>query len=93
MPVRRAQMPGAQGITAYRRLDYGQLLRTHVLDTRSYRTDQSCNDIARADNCTVEAHNSPDMLGRAQEAWLDQGLDNVHKWNLLAQQVIVMPFD
>jgi len=93
MPVRRAQMPGAQGITAYRRLDYGQLLRTHVLDTRSYRTDQSCNDIARADNCTVEAHNSPDMLGCAQEAWLDQGLDNVHKWNLLAQQVIVMPFD
>lgn len=93
MPVRRAQMPSPQGLTAYRRLDYGQLLRTHILDTRSYRTDQSCNDVARAESCTIEAHNSPDMLGRAQEAWLDEGLGSPHGWNLLAQQVIVMPFD
>jgi alkaline phosphatase D len=93
MPVRRAQLPGMQGITAYRRLDYGQLLRTHVLDTRSFRTDQSCNDVARADSCTPEAHVSPEMLGRAQEAWLDDGLANGRTWNLLAQQVIVMPLD
>lgn len=93
MPVRRAQMPGMQGLTAYRRLDYGRLLRTHVLDTRSYRTDQSCKDIARAETCTPEAHASPDMLGHAQEAWLDEGLGNVRTWNLLAQQVIVMPLD
>lgn len=93
MPVRRAQMPGMQGITAYRRLDYGQLLRTHVLDTRSCRTDQPCDDIARSDACTPEAHASPEMLGRAQEAWLDEGLGNDRTWNLLAQQVIVMPLD
>lgn len=93
MPVRRAQMPNAQGITAYRRLDYGNLLRTHVLDTRSYRTDQSCNDVARAATCTPEAHASPEMLGHVQEAWLDEGLGNDRVWNLLAQQVIVMPFD
>jgi alkaline phosphatase D len=93
MPVRRAQMPSVQGITAYRRLDYGNLLRTHVLDTRSYRTDQSCNDVARAATCTPEAHASPEMLGHAQEAWLDEGLGNDRVWNLLAQQVIVMPFD
>ncbi|MFT4054625.1 MAG: alkaline phosphatase D family protein [Novosphingobium sp.] len=93
MPVRRAQMPGTQGITAYRRLDYGQLLRTHVLDTRSYRTDQSCNDVARSAACTPEAHASPEMLGRPQEAWLDEGLGNDRTWNLLAQQVIVMPLD
>jgi len=93
MPVRRAQMPSTAGITAYRRLDYGNLLRTHVLDTRSYRTDQSCNDVARAETCTPEAHASPEMLGHAQEAWLDEGLGNDATWNLLAQQVIVMPFD
>lgn len=93
MPVRRAQMPGAQGITAYRRLDYGRLLRTHVLDTRSYRTDQSCNDIARSESCTPQAHASPEMLGHVQEAWLDEGLGNERTWNLLAQQVIVMPLD
>lgn len=93
MPVRRAQMPGVQGITAYRRLDFGRLLRTHVLDTRSYRTDQSCGDVARSDACTPEAHASPQMLGNAQEAWLDEGFARPSTWNLLAQQVIVMPLD
>ncbi|MGF7151138.1 alkaline phosphatase D [Sphingomonas zeicaulis] len=93
MPVRRAQMPGLEGIRAFRRLDFGRLLRMHVLDTRSYRTDQSCNDIARADTCTPEAHASPEMLGHVQEAWLDEGLGNQRTWNLLAQQVIVMPLD
>lgn len=93
MPVRRAMFPGALGITAYRRIDYGQLLRTHVLDTRTYRTDQSCGDVARSDACTPEAHASPQMLGHAQEAWLDEGLSRPSTWNLLAQQVIVMPLD
>jgi len=26
----------------YRRLDYGSLVRVHLLDTRQYRTDQIC---------------------------------------------------
>jgi alkaline phosphatase D len=93
MPVRRAQLPGVQGITAYRRLDYGRLLRTHVLDTRTHRSDQPCNDVARSEQCTPEKHDSPTMLGAAQEAWLDKGLANHAAWNLLAQQVIVMPLD
>lgn len=94
MPVRRAQFPSlAQGgLTAYRRLDYGRLVRTHVLDTRSYRSDQPCND-GKVQPCAWEAHDAPEMLGRAQEAWLDEGLDNDARWNLLAQQVIVMPVD
>jgi alkaline phosphatase D len=33
------------------------------------------------------------MLGQAQEAWLDDGLGNAATWNLLAQQIIVMPID
>jgi alkaline phosphatase D len=93
VPVRRAQMPTMLGVTAFRRLDYGQLLRTHILDTRSFRTDQSCNDVARDPQCTPEAHASPQMLGHAQEAWLGDGLDTPRRWNLLAQQVIVMPLD
>lgn len=96
MPVRRAQFPTLGGLTAYRRLDYGQLLRTHVLDTRSYRSDQPCND-GKVQPCPRSALTAPDMLGRAQEAWLDEGLDagrgNAAAWNLLAQQVIVMPVD
>src|SRR5690606_8859610 len=80
------------GVTAWRRLDYGRLLRMHVLDTRSHRSDQPCND-GRIQPCAWEAHDAPEMLGREQEAWLDQGLGNDATWNLLAQQVIVMPVD
>ncbi|MDE8651216.1 alkaline phosphatase D family protein [Novosphingobium album (ex Liu et al. 2023)] len=92
MPVRKAQFPTTGGLTAYRRLDYGRLLRTHVLDTRSYRSDQPCND-GKITPCPTQAHNAPEMLGKAQEAWLDAGLGNQATWNLLAQQVIVMPVD
>ena len=66
MPVRRAQLPNAHGITAYRRLDYGRLLRMHVLDTRSHRSDQPCND-GKLQPCPTEAHVSPTMLGATQE--------------------------
>lgn len=92
MPVRRAQLPGPDGITAYRRLDYGRLLRTHVLDTRSHRSDQPCND-GKIQPCPLEAHVSPTLLGSTQEGWLDQGLANGASWNLLAQQILVMPYE
>jgi Phosphodiesterase/alkaline phosphatase D len=93
MPVRRAQFPQLSGLTAYRRLDFGQLLRMHVLDTRSYRSDQPCNDDRVNNPCDWDMHNSPDVLGRAQERWLDEGLSKASSWNLLAQQIIVMPVD
>lgn len=96
MPVRRAQFPTLGQVKTYRRLDYGRLLRTHILDTRSYRSDQACND-GKIQPCERSQHNAPDMLGRSQEVWLDEGL-NPNKgqrptWNLLAQQIIVMPVD
>ncbi|WP_211314348.1 alkaline phosphatase D family protein [Sphingomonas fennica] len=93
MPVRKAQFPIAGGLTAYRRLDFGRLMRMHVLDTRSYRSDQPCGDNGGKSACPPEAHMQPDMLGKTQEAWLDEGLGNDAAWNLLAQQVIVMPID
>ena len=94
MPVRRAQFPSLQkgGLTAYRRLDYGRLLRVHVLDTRSYRSDQPCDD-GKRQSCGWDEHTSPDILGSAQEAWLDRGLAHDGIWNLLAQQITMMPVD
>lgn len=93
MPVRRAQFPYLSGLTAYRRLDFGRLLRMHVLDTRSYRSDQLCGD-GKIRPCDWNTgHNSPHMLGQAQESWLDEGLGNTSAWNLLAQQIILMPVD
>lgn len=96
MPVRRAQFPMMGRATTYRRLDFGRLLRTHILDTRSYRSDQVCDD-GKRQPCARTLHMAPNMLGHAQEAWLDEGLTPVEgqspTWNLLAQQVIVMPVD
>lgn len=94
MPVRKAQFPYASGLAAYRRLDFGRLLRMHVLDTRSYRSDQPCNDKWQIQPCAWDTrHDAPDMLGHAQENWLDEGLGNDARWNLLAQQIILMPVD
>ena len=79
MPVRRAQVPTGGGLTMYRRLDFGDLLRMHVLDTRQYRSDLKVQEAAT-------------MLGSQQEQWLSDGLTGSARWNLLAQQVMVMPF-
>lgn len=91
MPVRRAQLPTPGGIHAFRRLDYGRLLRAHVLDTRSFRSDQPCDD-GKIQPCPLDAHNGNTVLGGRQEAWLDQGLTNGATWHLLAQQILVMPY-
>jgi len=90
MPVRRTQFPRPGGLTMYRRLDYGRLFRMHVLDTRSYRNDQLCTR-ANQQNCRVEDTPDSTILGAPQEAWLADGLDNTARWNLIAQQVWVMP--
>ena len=92
MPVRKAQFPTLDGLKAYRHLDYGRLLRMHMLDTRSYRSDQPCGD-GKIKPCPPEAHNGATIFGDAQEKWLNDGLGNGASWNLLAQQIMVMPFD
>lgn len=91
MPVRRAQFPRIDGLTMYRRIDYGDLFRMHVLDTRSYRSDQLC--MTRDErNCRISDDPPGTILGAAQEAWLDEGLRTSDaRWNLIAQQVRVMP--
>lgn len=90
MPIRRAQMPHPGGITMYRRLDYGQLLRLHALDTRSFRSDQLCVKDGQRNCRRVDGPEST-VLGAAQEAWLAAGLRNQARWNLIAQQVRMMP--
>ncbi|MGY0650389.1 alkaline phosphatase D family protein [Luteimonas sp. A537] len=91
LPVRKAQFPRADGgARHFRRLDYGRLLRMHVLDTRSHRSNQRCLD-PRSARCRHEDGKPSSILGQAQEAWLDEGLGTDARWNLIAQQVFVMP--
>lgn len=92
MPVRRAQFPSLGRVTMFRRLDYGRLLRIHLLDTRQYRTDQLCAP-SQTDHCREPKDTGPShMLGPEQEQWLEQGLHGGQRWNLIAQQVMLMPF-
>ncbi|MFN3820287.1 alkaline phosphatase D family protein [Blastomonas sp.] len=91
MPVRAALQPGHDH-RYFRRFDFGNLARMHVLDTRSHRSEQlgggQSGPVPRIDDVP-----SRTMLGQEQEAWLGRGLSAEHGWNFIAQQVMVMPFD
>ncbi|WP_025290854.1 alkaline phosphatase D family protein [Sphingomonas sanxanigenens] len=92
MPVRRALRPGS-GTRYFRRFDFGALMRMHVLDTRSCRSNQLCE--ARGDDLVCEERDDParTMLGAPQEAWLAEGMDREPGWHFIAQQVLMLPFD
>jgi alkaline phosphatase D len=92
MPVRKAQFPRGGLLTMYRRLDFGSLLRMHVMDNRSFRSIQLCEK--PTDRNCVSGRDEPDtMWGAEQERWLAGGLTDGAVWNLLALQGFVMPFD
>lgn len=92
MPVRRDQFPYGGSPQTYRRLDFGRLLRLHVLDKRSYRSIRLCEKPGDG-NC-INTRDEPDtMLGDAQERWLGEGLTPTFDWNLLGLGGLVMPFD
>lgn len=92
MPVRRASGPGSVG-RYFRRFEFGSLLRMHVLDTRSYRSNQLCE--ARGNDPICQGRDDParTMLGAEQEAWLAAGMRQGPRWHFLAQQVLMLPFD
>ena len=92
MPVRMAQLPRDGGIQMFRRLDYGQLLRVHLLDTRQYRDDQVCEATGGQHCRAPETLQNGLILGERQHQWLADGLDTGRSWNLVAQQVPVMPY-
>jgi alkaline phosphatase D len=90
MPVRAAARPRGPEITAYRRLRFGQLVQVQVLDTRSFRDDQPCGDRG-GQPCAAVLRPDAQMLGPAQEAWALEGLAQPAAWQVVAQQVPVMP--
>jgi alkaline phosphatase D len=44
-------------------------------------------------SCKVVDSPERTMLGARQEAWLDVSLNNQARWNFVAQQVMMMPYD
>ncbi|MEX1007452.1 MAG: alkaline phosphatase D family protein [Acidimicrobiia bacterium] len=88
-PVR---LPAPTGPRAriYRRSSMGRLATIHVLDTRQYRTDQTCGVGDIGARCEAAFDPATTVLGPAQERWLGAGLrGNDARWNVLANQVVM----
>lgn len=93
MPFRRSSLPAPGGMQMYRRALIGDLVDLHLLDTRQFRSDQPCGDDFKP-YCAGWSDPKAQIMGAAQEAWLDAGLrQKAARWNAIAQQVMVMPLD
>ena len=91
LPVRARPVPGSPDLRVYRRFDFGDLARLHVLDTRQYRTDQPGDVRSDLGPALLGRGNSRgQLLGPRQEAWLGDGLrSSPAGWNVLVQQVMM----
>jgi len=93
-PVRVPRATSWADLGIARAVDWGSLARFWVLDTRQYRSDQACGDGNRIVPCDEWNDPSRTMLGDAQERWLGDGLSGHQAhWQVLAQQVMMAPYD
>lgn len=89
MPLRRRSLPKGPDMALYRRLDFGRLIRLHMLDTRQHRSDQPCGDGLKKP-CPDLRNPAQTLLGDAQQKWLDQSLHSSPAvWDLIGQQILV----
>lgn len=96
LPLRPWSRPQGANLRLYRCFNFGDLAQFHVLDTRQYRSDQSCDNNGKGGGqlisiaCEERLNRDRTMLGRQQEQWLYEGLDSSNaRWNVIAQQYLV----
>jgi len=93
MPIRRANMPRFGTGIFHRTARFGNLAELQLLDTRSYRSDQACDDGFKP-ICEGVGDRTAQVLGAEQEEWLARNLKrNTARWNCLAQQIMMMSLD
>ncbi|MEM7702179.1 MAG: alkaline phosphatase D family protein [Pseudomonadota bacterium] len=93
MPLRMSSMPMGARMQLYRQAQFGDLLDLNLLDTRSYRSDQPCEDRWGVE-CAAVWEKDLEVLGRVQEQWLYEKLGaSKSRWQVLAQQIMVMDLD
>jgi alkaline phosphatase D len=80
--------PGGQKL--YRTLKFGANVELFVMDQRTYRDNQPCDDAVVA---PCADYNQPrDFLGRAQMNWVKDALSkSTAKWKVMANEVTMMP--
>jgi alkaline phosphatase D len=92
MPLRRAALPSGAAMRLYRRLHFGNLIDLSVLDTRQFRSDQTCG--SRWGSCAELSDPARTMLGAEQERWLFDNIASARaSWTVLGQQVPIMMRD
>lgn len=93
LPVRKSMLPRHGAVAAYRALRFGSLAEIDILDTRSYRSNQPCDDGFKP-HCADVDDQRAQVLGAEEEAWLSRNLSrNQARWNCLAQQIMMMALD
>jgi len=99
MPFPKSARPVDADMRITGRLDWGRLVRIHLLDDRQYRDVQVCPKPGRGGSNTVALKDCPafldarrTLLGAEQERWLADGWDSTRPWNLLAQQTLMARF-
>ena len=79
----------ADELRIYRRLNYGRLAEFTMLDDRQYRTDNPCGD-GESLRCEAALGDDYTMLGRRQERWVSEGLDDSRaRWSIVGQQLLL----
>lgn len=82
---------GIATLQLYDRYRFGPAA-VHMLDTRQYRSDQSCGD-GRKPYCADALDPKRTLLGHDQEAWLAKGLKRSDApFNIIASQVWFTPY-
>ncbi len=93
-PVRVPRARSWADLTIRRAFSWGRLARFWVLDTRQYRSDQTCGGYSGIVPCGAWSDPARTMLGTEQERWVSQGMAASRaRWQVLAQQVMLAPFD
>jgi alkaline phosphatase D len=93
IPLRRESIPRQGKVQLYRRIKWRNLAQFSLLDDRQYRSNQVCGD-GEFPRCEESLDPSTTMLGREQERWLFDGLeDSSARWNVIAQQVMMGQLD
>lgn len=84
-------MPAFPGGTKlYRSLQFGKNVELFIMDQRSYRDNQPCDDAVVAP--CADYDQPRDFLGRPQMNWLKGALDkSTAKWKVMANEVTIMP--
>ncbi len=95
LPLRPTARSQAGQVQLFRRFQFGQLAEFCCLDNRQYRDDQPCANNGKGGGYVVSACHerlayNRSMLGKQQEAWLMQGLQNSSAhWHVIAQQQLM----